>query len=262
LAYALCSRRQSFFVLLGPMAVLGLALWWWDLRFLQIGGDQPSSLGGVVLSTAGWLLFPGWEWLAAIAVVAGCAWAFWRGFSLAERAMFLAAVISGPLLILLVRQQEYLAPRYFLIPCVFVLLALARSLSELRPPLTFALLGAFVLTQGLAFAELTQTQRGQYSSTLARLCTEGPASVGADQDFRVRTVVEFYVPRVPGCEHLQMLPMQSWSATAPQWLIMQSLSPSAPTEITPSGVGRFTLQFEMPAPTLSGWGWAVYRRQP
>jgi uncharacterized membrane protein len=260
-------REKRLWICL-PAGAFFAGLWFLDLRFMAIGGDQPSDIGHIVLDTAGLLTGPRLGYLegAAALLILTCsgAWILWKERNRSEQAFFLTAILLCPAAILMIRTQTYVSPRYFLVPAVFLLLLAARAFSRFPHKAALAVAGLFIGLNCWAVSQQERWQRGEYSKALTLICETDPsARVGSDHDFRNGLVIEFFAHRLSACMGLHYEPSSEWGKTVPGWLVLHSLDRGkpAPAEINPQGFGAYKLAGFFPSGEFSGWNWAVYRRE-
>lgn len=249
-----------------PSALFALFLWYIDIRHLQFGGDQPSSLLANLADTANLMMgarlgyFAGFAMLLVIAVAAARVLAS-KYENPQDKAFFITTILLAPAVLLLIREQSYLSARYFLIPAVFAMILIARAISSLPTKILTCFLIAFALSNVYAVVKQTQETRGRYSEALAYMCADGKI-VGGDHDLRIAMVANFYARRTEACAGFRYLEILEISQTPPDWIILSSLdrdqTPAA--SISPPGAGKFTFTREFHSGDMSGWSWWIYKR--
>jgi hypothetical protein len=260
-------------LLLVPVAAAG-ALWWVALRHLVIGGGPPSDLRGALreLSRATLGLPSG-----PIELVAVLAWgaAALELLALAwqrdARAVFFAGtIVVAPAATLLWRRPEYLAPRYFAIPAVFLLLLLGAALGRLaamgRAGRAVFAVAALVLacTSIASDVRLARLGRGDFRGGVEFILASSPGpftTVGSDNDWRNPVVLEDQLQRLGAMGRIRYLPIDSWTPSAPAWVLVHddAVPPRPEPFLTGPNLRTYALVQVFPYAGLSGWNWFVYR---
>lgn len=254
-----------------PLAALAL-LWLVDLRHLAIGGGPEVRIPEVLReSLRAALALPRGplEVLGLAALGAAAA----EGLALARAgdprwAFFAVTAGLAPALVVLAG-PAYLAPRYFLVAALAVLLLLGLALGRLARRGAAArlaqvgLLVAFCAASAVPAARLLRDGRGRYRKAIAFLLAgtgEPVATVGSDHEFRNLTVLAYHARHLPLARPLAYV-RPGPGVTAPLWFLRHDFSvpPREEPEILVAG-RRYALAATFPHAGLSGWTWIVYRR--
>ncbi|HWQ10900.1 MAG TPA: hypothetical protein VN436_17385 [Holophaga sp.] len=250
------------------------------LRRMELGGGPVLSRWDVVGQVCAWLF--GLEGLphghglsillACLVLLAGTlclrregdpAWAF-----------FPAALLVLPAAMVAAARPEYLYFRYFIVCFPFFHLLLARLACVLfrRAPARWRWavplgIAGILAAQAPHLAALVRSGRGSYSAALEAIgagSPQGQGGVGSDHDFRNGVLVDFYARRIPGGDRLTYVPASSWQVRPPDWFLLHSQDPAfhPPRRIGVAGAGTFRFAVAYPFSGVSGWSWAVYRREP
>lgn len=185
---------------------------------------------------------------------------------------YLLAVFILPLTILLVTQPNVIFVRYFLPSIFFGYLLFARFLSRSfqnagqRRLLAFALLGIFLLLNGMRLTRFSIYGRGDFQATLRYLSehTAGDTvTLRSDHDARTLEMLNFYWQNVGAGKKLAYTPALQNPTPPSQWLLIHSqdldLAPSQTRQVFPH---VYQLEKEFPFAGQSGWSWYVYRLKP
>jgi hypothetical protein len=251
-----------------------------DVRYMQVGGGNPTSLPRACTNVVAWSLGAPFGQRAAPAVAAvGLAAFAAAGWLLRRRAadplaLFTAVLTAVSLGLVAILGTEFLYVRHFIVVIAFLLLAVSFALARLyeqgpcQRAVSLGLLGLFVLTNGLQTAELWRYGRGRYGDAIRFMAehTDRPeAVVGGDHDFRVQMVFDFHRQEL-GIAGLPYIPHESWPRQGVDWLIChrESQEPAAPLagHIQDGGGNRYGLVAIYPAAPLSGLHWFLYKREP
>jgi hypothetical protein len=270
LALRLASRHAL------PLAALA-ALYAVDLRMAVLGGGNPTDLARLCVETVGWTL--------GLPIVRALAWPDALlalglvGSGLALRARkgddswigLLVAIALAPLAVFAWLRPEVIAVRYFLIGCALSLLlaadraAAAWRAGGVRRAAAFCALVAFFAGNAVHLRAFALLGRGGFRAALLDMAahTVGPQiQVGSDHDFRNGLVLAYYARELPPGKHLDYLPRERWPAGGPAWLILHAARrPAAPAQRVAAGGGRYRLFAEYDHAAISGFYWALYRRE-
>jgi hypothetical protein len=259
-----------------PLAVLA-ALYAADLRSLVVGGGNPTDLEMLLVRSVGWSLGP--PILRGLALPDALLAAALVGSGLALRARrgddswlcFALCIALVPLAAFALLRPEVIAVRYFLIGIALALL-LAADLAAAgwrargaRRALAAAALLAFFAGQAAHLRAFAVHGRGGFRAALMAMAehTQGDAiEVGSDHDFRNGLVLAFYARELPPGRRLVYLPQERWPAGGPEWLIRHAAQrPKAPALRVAAGGGSYRLFAEYDHAAISGFYWALYRRE-
>lgn len=257
--------------------VVGLAgLYAVDLSKMDIGGGPPYSLWQVVAETLNLAvgapdpdLATRWFGLLGVAAAIAAIVLLWRAHA-SEWMFFAVAVFASPALLLIVRRPEVLFVRYFYVNIVFALLLLSYLAERMwragTPGRVAAVAGLGLLLWGncLHTAEFLEVGRGHYLDAvkyMAAHSTEPTLRVIGDHPFRLRTVLEYYAPRLPSDRKLVYELRES--DTPPGWAVLHSQERDYhPPRSIPDPLGNvYELKETFPYAGLSGFHLAVYRRK-
>lgn len=259
-----------------PLAALA-ALYAVDLRAVVVGGGNPTDVPLLIAQTVGWTLglpvLRALAWpdaLLALALVGAGLWLrarrgddSWLGLAL--------TIALAPIAIFAWLRPEVIAVRYFLIGCAFALLLAAelaaagwRAGGAPRAAAVLALL-AFLAGNAAHLRAFAAHGRGGFRAALLSMAahTPGPViEVGSDHDFRNGLVLEFHARALPPGKRLAYLPRERWPAGGPAWLIRHAARrPPRPALRVATGGGRYRLHAEYDHAAISGFYWALYRKE-
>jgi hypothetical protein len=262
-----------------PAATLLVALYWIDLRHLQIAGGAPYPLGRTFSEICGFTLGLAPTWPGSIAIIALVVVpvvclvevvALWRA-----RDPMLALYFGGlvvPFLSIAVWRPATLYPRY-LLTCVPLLLLLLSGLVSRgiaaggwkRPvtALALVLVAEGNMRQTLDFFP---NARGQYVRALRGIQSEAGGSVvtlGSEYDFRVQALLQYYAPLLSPTPVVDFITGDKWLVKPPDWVIFDSIDPTStpkPRIVLKNHVVYGLVRDYERATFLSGFDWYVYRR--
>jgi hypothetical protein len=108
--------------------------------------------------------------------------------------------------------------------------------------------------------------RGGYREALGHLAEQTSGNdiiLGSDHDFRNKMVLLYYSQFLPAGKRLLYFDQGRWPAGGPEWFVTHSqdtdFKPSERVVVAPQG--EYRLERHFPYKGLSGWHWALYRRQ-
>jgi hypothetical protein len=247
-----------------------------DLRYLQVGGGNPTDFSALFARTVGYTLgLPALPDLALPYLVlagaiglAGLRLSWREGDD--EWILMSIAILVAPLAVLGILRPEVVAVRYFLIGIALLLLLASRALAALfraggwRRALCLLALALFLIGNAAHTVPFLQHGRGGYLAALQFMArhTDGPRiQVGSDHDFRNEQVVRFYKRRLPEGKLLVYHRRESWPRGGPAWLIVHSgKRPEDPAQRIHDAEGnRYLLAAEFDHAAISGFYWALYR---
>lgn len=211
-------------------------------------------------------------WIAAAVVVVSLIGALiWLKRSRDPRWMFfLLAIFVAPAGLLLAVNRSEVYPRYFLISVAFGSVLMGQSLAELwnrqRAGRVIATAVLLLIVTGnlLHVTRLIQLGRGTYRETIAWMLQQsgsGVLLVGSDHDFRNTMVLSFNQQFFN--ERIVYYEAQKWPPQGPEWFIRHLIERDIPLEpeLSPRPGLKYQLQRIVPYAGLSGWDWAIYRRE-
>ncbi len=214
----------------------------------------------------------GWSGPAILAVLALC------GAELArlrrardEEFWFFAVLAAATAAFVAVFPFRY--ERHFFVCAPFALVLAARTLTRLlRGPAAsrlaaLALLALFLTGSAARARALATAGRGHYLEALERMAreTDGPVvTVGSDHDFRNKTLVEFYAAYDRSGKTFRYVAGPDWKPDAPRWYLRHWFETDprvAPIAVDFRDGPAYRLIEVYPYAGLSGWTWALYRRE-
>jgi hypothetical protein len=260
-----------------PIAVLAV-LYLMDLRLVVPGGGTPArslidAYGTSFAWTVGTLQGDAAALLSCVAAVIVMDMGLRRlakdGSS--EWVFFVVAIVF-PIVPILVRGSTFVYTRHFLIGSVFLLvlvgLLLAHWWTEGKRLVCAVVLAAFGALNGWHILELGVRGRGEYRAAIRYMVAHTAGDVlviGGDQDFRIGTELQYYLPSEVGAKRAEYVPHGSWPEHGPDWVVTQreSLDPvrPVPDHLTGPTGNEYTLMEVFPAAPLSGLHWYVYRNR-
>lgn len=254
------------------------ALWWVDLRWLVVGGGNPTDYAALLARTAGFSL--GLPVSLAGALLGGLSFAvvLVLGLRLLHRAdddrwiLYGVTIALAPAVVLGSLRPDVVAVRYFLVGLAFWLLLLAFLLGRLARAgaagrlAALAVLAIFVVGNAGHIAAFVEHGRGGYREALLFMAreTEGPrVSVASDHDFRNGMVLNFYRRVLPPDKTLVYHPRNRLPRGGAEWRVVHAPArpPRTPARISDGAGHGYALAAEFDHAAISGFYWAVYRRE-
>jgi hypothetical protein len=258
-----------------PLVILA-ALYRVDLRFMVVGGGDPNDIPLLVAQSVGYALgLPAERALAwpygglALALVGAGLWlrarerdASWIAFGIS---------LCGPVLAFALLRPEVIALRYFVIGIALGLLLCAdlaahawRRGGAARALAALAVL-AFLSGNAHDLRAFAALGRGGYAAALRTMAENTAGSrieVGSDHDFRNAMVLRFYARELPPDRQLVYVPQDRWPPGGPEWLIRHAAQrPAQPLAQLRAAGSRYRLFAEFDHASISGFYWALYRRE-
>lgn len=249
-----------------------------DLSRTVNAGGTIYRLGDVVIETLSLTVGGPASGPVAVLIAAAVVAAFVAGLVILHRAgddrrlfdLLVCVVVPAALLLVLRRNEVYV--RYFLISVFFLLLLLASLLARLLRRGRWSRIAASVLIAAMLIGNAIHLQRllrlgrGHYVAALELINAEtrGPEiTVSSDHDFRNGMLLAFYSARIPDLKPLRYISRNEWPAAGPEWVLLhdQSADYHPPSEFEGPNHRRYRLVRVFPYAGLSGWHWAVYRRE-
>lgn len=251
------------------------ALWWLDLRWLEVGGGETLDLAWLSARVVGFSLglptATAFAWPASLLalglIAAGLRLLQRKGDSLWQ--LCAVTILLAPALVIGWFQPDVLAVRYFLIGIAATLL-LGASLAAAglraggwRRYAVIAALTLFALGNAVHLARFTEHGRGGYSAALAKMDVETRGEfieVGSDHDFRVGSVLEFHAQSLPDRTRLHYVPAAKWPASGPEWLLLHRQQLEADADafvVVRDAKYHFVAAYDHAA--ISGYAWLLYR---
>lgn len=254
-----------------------------DLRMMKIGGGSISNqslidaYGGALAWGMGASAAPSVQLVAcALAVVViGLGLALLRREGTGAAVFFAGVIAVFPLAAIVVRQSDFLYPRYFLLSVTFLLLLGSFVAAEaIGRGGRFRIVGwgcvaVFVAMNSLATLKLFADGRGAYRAAF-QFAAETPSQgeelkITGNQDFRILLPLQFYAPAIATNRRVQYLSQEEWPATGADAVVFVRDSVQRHEGIPPQFGDRFGHTYKLaqvfPAGPLAGFDLAIYRRQ-
>lgn len=246
-----------------------------NVRHMVNGGGPIDPLLDVLAQTLSLTVggpFASWPMkVVAVLALLMLAMALWRMARAGDgRWVFLTLVIAiMPALLLIVVNRSEIYPRYFVISAAFATVALGLMLAEGcqqagRWRWASACLLVLIVSGNLGHVErLARFGRGSYRATLAWMfeqSSSGPLLVGSDHDFRNQMLLSFHQQFFE--RRIIYFDGQHWPPSGPDWFIAHRIEQGQEFDqkILPNRRTEYRLMRVVPYAGLSGWEWAIYRR--
>ncbi|MGI9307765.1 MAG: hypothetical protein ACR2P6_00805, partial [Gammaproteobacteria bacterium] len=178
-----------------------------------------------------------------------------------------------PFVLILLRQSDFFYVRYLTVFLPFLYLAIAAGLNTLlyRGVLAqfgvFATLALYIIGSTLHYRQLAEFGKGDYATAVDYLYESAngkPFTVGSDFDFRNKALLDFYSRYREDTARLAYVKLEELNERAPEYFLdhstSQTFQPAASMRLD-SGVS-YDLVKHYPFAGLSGWHWALYKRDP
>jgi hypothetical protein len=263
-----------------PLLVLAV-MYFADLRHVVAGGGTPAgSVGGAYWLGLAWTLgAPQNSTMQAVGGVLAVACLGAGLFRLRQIGsdawiFFIAAIVVFPIVLIAVRGSDLIYTRHFIVGTAFVLILLSILLGALwdRGQVARAVCVLFLLTfaavNGAHLKNLVANGRGRYRTAIRYIDEHSgrPAVVlGADHDFRIGVVLDYYLPRTAIPTQIRFVKQDSWPAEGPEWVLMQkeSFEPATPdaSGMTDGAGNRYGFVRSFPSAPLSGLHWFLYKNR-
>jgi len=268
------TMRRRWLALHAAPSVVVFAFTAGFLSRMVVGGGPTRPLDEILLETCalglGAPLSRPWEIAAAVVValvLAVDALEARRAGSDAWVATVLAVLVAPAAALILLR-PEFVAPRYFLVPLLFWLLALARVSAGLwtrsPPARAFALVVVTAILAGNAarIVPFLRLGRGHYRDALAHVqqhTTAPSATLRSADDFDISLVLTYFrrtLPLQPTIDYLGR-----GRARDAEWYLLQSVEPDPVIEPSRRIDGvEYVFAGHFPYFGQSGAHWILYRR--
>ena len=262
----------------GMPIIFLIAIYFVDIRHLEVGGGTPTGLQNSYAASLGWTLgipradsMTWLTWLVAAGLLGGMAGLLRREKK--DAGIFFAGVILlFPILLVLIRHSQILYVRHFIIGITFLLILLSFLLAALyqRGPagkaVVILLLAGYLALNGWHTRQLFQFGRGHYAAAvryIVKHSQQTPITIGAigiEQDFRTPFMLQFHGQPAFGDKPVTYYTKEHWPPGGPEWLIYDADSIPPPHYTTPAG-DRYELAEVYPTTPLSGLRWSVYHNQ-
>jgi hypothetical protein len=257
-----------------PVIALGL-IFLVDVRYVRVGGGESLGFGvsyfRAMALTMGINTDPDaarfWG-SCGIIVICLALFLMWRD-KCKQWVPLSIGFFLGPILLQILTPFHAAYERHFLVGVIFGLLALAHLMSRLWQAAPWGkvaygvLLAGFLAANGWHVARLLQLGRGDYLGTLNYIAqtTRGEKiTIGSDQDFRSRTMVNFYQPFIK--RELSYYNQGEWPKQGPEWFLKQERTGGATPPrflIDPYG-HKYELVRQAFYAGYSGWSWFVFHK--
>lgn len=258
-----------------PIAFMG-CLYVINIRLMLNAGGPIESLADVIAQTlalaVGISVAGVVRWFAAAFAVGAAATALvWLKRNGGRRWLFfLLVMLVAPALLLLAVKRSEVYPRYFLISVAFWNVLLGQGLAELWDRrrefrLVAAVILLLIVSANLVnVARLIQLGRGNYRESIGWMLQQSGGDslrVGSDHDFRNTMLLSFNQQFFT--ERIVYYPMNQWPPQGPDWFIQHRIEQGQnfESEYVASSTQRYQLQRVVRYAGLSGWDWAIYRRE-
>jgi Dolichyl-phosphate-mannose-protein mannosyltransferase len=262
-----------------PLAFVA-ALYFVDLRHLQIGGGTPIGVLNGYAATLAWSLGgPNIPWLqmisgiiCVIVLIAALAVVLRRRED--EWIFFIAVIAVMPLALSFFQHGTLHYVRYFVVALAFMLLLFGRLLGWLYNREAVGKIVCaiscllFITLNGWDIAALLKYGRGHISEAVQFMVDhsvqKSPVTFGGEQDFRILFVLAFYSRETMPNQPMQYYEHDQWPANGPEWVIFHKESfeqPVPPGKTFSDKSGNwFELVRTFPTAPLSGVHWFIYHR--
>jgi hypothetical protein len=257
------------------------ALYIIDVRYLQIGGGTPTTLVKAYGSSLAWALgAPNTTKLQAIACIVAIIcflaglWLLWRKEP--QLSVFFAAVIAIiPITLVIIRQDDLLYVRFFIVGIAFLLLLIGITLGRLYSrgllgkSLCVLFLLAYLVANSYHIATLFRYGRGQTREAIRFMVEHSSpqriVTFGGDHDFRIPFVLNFYWNETAPGRASEYFGRGLWPSDGLDWIIRQKESfepPVPPGDAFKDSFGNsYELARVFPTAPLSGLHWFVYHNR-
>ena len=269
--------------ILGPQVIPLVAfavLYFADLRHvIPGGGTATTSYFDVFAQSVAWTL--GAPDTAAMRLV-GCAVGIaliGAGFVRLRQTpgdawvFFAGAVIVFPVLLIILRGSALIYTRHFLLGSVLSLLLVAFLLGSLwsrgrgGKVAVSAALVLYAAANAVHLQSLAEHGRGRYQDAIRFMAEQTPGrplTIGGDQDFRIVTELDYYMPRFLG-DQGQYVRDGHWPPGGPMWVIANAdhyEPPVLPHNIYQDAAGNEYMYVRtFPTAPLSGLHWFLFRNR-
>jgi hypothetical protein len=264
-----------------PMISIAL-LYWFHVRGIVHGGSDPVGielLGETLSLLSGAPPFFGEPariigiFLSLLGLFAGLFYLYREKSD--EWIFFACQLIVAPALFVMVAamvsESHLMQPRHFLLYFPFYFIMLGRTLSRifdggrLSRTLVIALMLFFLSGNIERTVAQIEIGRGDYNGAVRYMAaeTQGPyVLVGSDHDYRNKMLLLFFSKYLPAGKRLIYFDAGSWPAAGPEWFVVHSQeSDFRPSEkISFRNGSTYRLARYFPYYGLSGWHWAIYRK--
>lgn len=242
------------------------------VRGMTIGGGPDVNWWDVVRNACG-LTFGLWPEpmltgaaiaLAAITVILELRYRAREGDD--SLVFFATTIVIAPTAMLVVMQPEYLSPRYFMVPSLFVLILAGSLLSRawdgtsLRTLMrggALAAVLAFLALNGRLTADLVTRGRGDYVAAF-RFIREhtpsgtGPITLASDQPLSAEMAIRYYANRSADQRPVELLGGDEWPDGGVDWIVLVNGTEESIRK------GTYVRRAVFESGRLTGYRWALY----
>jgi len=261
-------------------AIYFLAIYFLDVRHLQIGGGTPISALNGYRATLAWTLGGSNDSSLQTITAAVCVVGLLAGLVIVFRErpdasiFFFAAIVVMPLAMPLLEHGTLHYVRYFIVALGFLLLLLGQVLGWLYERGTAGRIACgvfcslFLALNGWDLAALLKYGRGHISEAVQFMADHSEESsgitFGGEQDFRIQFVLAFYWREMMDDKPAAYYDHDHWPAQGPEWVIFHKESFTQPVPPGRRFTDKFGNAFELvrifPTAPLSGVHWFIYHK--
>jgi len=257
-----------------------LAIYFLDVRHLQIGGGTPISVLDGYRATLAWTLGGPNDSSLQTITAAVCVVGLLAGLVIVFRErpdasiFFLAAIVIMPLAMPLLEHGTLHYVRYFIVALGFLLLLIGQVLGWLYKRgiggkiACGAFCSLFLALNGWDIAALVKYGRGHISEAVQFMAdhseTQAVITFGGEQDFRILFVLAFYSREMMPGRNMAYFNHEQWPINGPEWVIFHKESFAQPVPPGRRFTDEFGNAFELvrifPTAPLSGVDWFIYQK--
>ena len=150
-----------------------------------------------------------------------------------EWSFYGSVLLFAPALAIILVVSKYLNYRYVIVCVPFFYLVISRLLAKAYRAeakayhyLTFIVLGLYLIGQAFRLVPFYEYGRGSYRPVISEMATASSSTtitVGSDNDFRNKMLIEFYSRFLDDGKKLRYVDQQFWASEPPEWIILHSL---------------------------------------
>ncbi len=268
------SARIALFV--GPPIALFVAWWFMNVRHVFNSGAPPWKLVGILGDTAVAAFgLPSSGWAIVLGALLALAILLVDVFHLAARRdrawmVQLGVVVLAPIATVAWLSDEYLAPRYFLVPIAFWCLSFARVLGRiadvgragtLHAVTLFALFAMGNAVLVVPFAEVGRGTIGALVRRMAESSSVNPIVITSNYDFNVGALIEWHARSLPRGRSMRYVPQKELGPSGADYVVFdQPRFESDPPASIRAGSTLYQLFAITRREGPCGTDWAVYER--
>lgn len=187
-----------------------------------------------------------------------------------EWSFYGSALLFAPALAIMLAGSNYFNYRYIIVCVPFYYLVISRLLAKASRAeakayhyLTFLVLGLYLIGQAFRLVPFFEHGRGSYRpvlSEMAKTSSRAMITVGSDNDFRNKMLIEFYARFLDDRKDLRYVDQQFWASEPPEWIILHSLDEAnVPEPWISTADGRmYRLKKTERFSGNSGFSWFLY----